>query len=64
VWQQVFDMTTPPEAESRREKFERHAHECLDLVTHSTDPKIRATFAAMAKAWLMLAEEIKAENCN
>jgi hypothetical protein len=48
-------MTT--HTETRREEFERHAHECLDLVTHSTDPKIRATFVTMASTWVTLANE-------
>ena len=47
--------------ESRREQFERHAHECLDLVTHSTDLNVRVTFTGMAEAWLKLANEISAE---
>jgi hypothetical protein len=38
--------------------FERHAHECLDLVTHSNDPAIRATFTAIATTWLMLAGKV------
>jgi hypothetical protein len=44
--------------ESRREEFERHAEECLDLVTHSCDPALRATFIAMAAAWLQLARQL------
>jgi hypothetical protein len=48
--------------ESRRERFERHAHECLDLVTHSTDLNVRATFSGMAEMWLKLANEIPAEH--
>jgi hypothetical protein len=47
-----------PVEESRREKFERHARECLDLVVHSFDPVIRATFTAMATTWLELAQEL------
>jgi hypothetical protein len=30
-----------PATETRRETFERHARECLDLVTHSFDPMLR-----------------------
>jgi hypothetical protein len=47
-------MTT--HKETRREECERHAHECLDLATHSTNPKTRATFITMAQSWLTLAE--------
>jgi hypothetical protein len=46
-------MTTLPE--SKREQFERHAAECLDLVKSSSEPENRATFIAMAAAWLKLA---------
>ena len=49
-------MQAPPE--SRQELFERHARECLDLVTHSNDPAIRATFTAIATTWLMLAGKV------
>lgn len=42
--------------ETRREECERHAHECLDLAMHSTDPGTRATFITMAQSWLTLAE--------
>jgi hypothetical protein len=48
-------MTTSDE--TRREECRRHAHECLDLVAHSTDPKIRKTFVEMAATWLKLADE-------
>jgi hypothetical protein len=44
--------------ETVREECQRHAHECLDLVAHSTNPKTRTTFAAMAATWLKLAREI------
>jgi hypothetical protein len=44
--------------ETVREECQRHAHECLDLVTHSTNPKTRATFIAMASTWLKLAREM------
>ena len=47
-----------PVSESRREKCERHARECLELVTHSVDPWILATFTAMAATWLELAQEL------
>ena len=43
--------------ETRREECERHAQECLDLATHSTNPKSRATFITMVQSWLMLAEQ-------
>jgi len=46
----LFCLTTLPE--SKREQFERHAAECLDLLKSSSDPKKRATFIAMAAAWL------------
>jgi hypothetical protein len=42
--------------ETKREECERHAHECLDLATHSANPKSRATFVTMAQTWLKLAE--------
>jgi hypothetical protein len=51
-----------PCGESRQERFDRHAHECLDLVTHSTDLNVRATFTGMAEMWLKLANEIPAEH--
>jgi hypothetical protein len=44
--------------ESKREQYERHADECLNLVKFSRDPAIRATFTAMAATWLALAEEV------
>jgi hypothetical protein len=44
--------------ETVREECQRHAHECLDLVAHSTNTKTRATFAAMAATWLKLAREM------
>jgi hypothetical protein len=44
--------------ETRNELFERHGHECLDLVKHSRDPELRATFTAMAMTWLMLAGKV------
>jgi hypothetical protein len=47
-----------PATETRREQFERHARECLDLLTHSFDPTVRATFTAMAATWLELAQEL------
>jgi hypothetical protein len=47
-----------PVEEGRREKFERQARECLDLVTHSFDPVIRATFTAMAATCLELAQAL------
>jgi hypothetical protein len=50
-WAQAFFMTALPE--SKREQFERHAAECLDLA--SSDPEKHATFIAMAAAWLKLA---------
>jgi hypothetical protein len=43
--------------ETKREECERHAHECLDLATHSVNPKTRASFITMAEAWVKLAEE-------
>jgi hypothetical protein len=43
--------------ETKRQEYERHAHECLDLVKHSTNAKTRATLIAMAEAWMKLAEE-------
>jgi hypothetical protein len=46
-------MTALPE--SKREQFERHAAECLDLVKSCSDPEKHATFIAMAAAWLKLA---------
>jgi hypothetical protein len=49
----LFCLTTLPE--SKREQFKRHAAECLDLLKSSSDPKKRATFIAMAAAWLKLA---------
>jgi hypothetical protein len=49
-------MTKLPE--SRHEQLARHAHECLDLVTNSTDSATRITFAAMAVTWLKLAHEV------
>ena|ERR1700704_7044427 len=48
----------PMPPETRNQVFERHAHECLDLVTHSHDTAIRATFIAMATTWLMLAGKV------
>ena len=45
-------------AERNREEYKHYAQACLDLVTHSTDPATRATFTAMALAWLKLAGEI------
>jgi hypothetical protein len=42
-----------------RERCEQHADECLDLVIHSTDGKIRTIFTPMPKAWSTLAEEIE-----
>jgi hypothetical protein len=47
-------MTT--HQETKREQCERHALECLDLATHSTNPKTRATFMTLAQSWLKLAE--------
>jgi hypothetical protein len=43
--------------ETKREECERHAHECINLATHSTNPKSRAAFLTMAQTWLKLAEE-------
>jgi hypothetical protein len=48
-------------AQRNREEYERYARACLDLVTHSTDPATRATFTAMALAWLKLAGWIMEE---
>jgi hypothetical protein len=52
-WAHAFCMTALPE--SKREQFERHAAECLDLVKSCSDPEKHATFIAMAAAWLKLA---------
>jgi hypothetical protein len=54
-------MTSTPE--SRREQYDRHAAECLNLVKFSRDPAVRATFTAMAATWLMLAEEASPNGC-
>ena len=48
-------------SESTREKYNRYAQECIELVKHSSDPIIRTTFIAMASAWLSLAKEIVPE---
>jgi hypothetical protein len=51
-------MRMTVQKETEREECQRHAHECLDLVEHSTNSKTRATFAAMAATWLKLAREM------
>lgn len=43
--------------ETRHDRFERHARECLDMVTRSSDPEIRTFLRTMAAEWLKLAEE-------
>jgi len=47
----LFCLITLPQG--KREQFD--AAECLDLLKSSSDPKKRATFIAIAAAWLKLA---------
>jgi hypothetical protein len=54
-WAHAFLYDHAPLPESKREQFERHAAECLDLVKSCSDPEKHATFIAMAAAWLKLA---------
>jgi hypothetical protein len=43
--------------ESERALCERRAAECLDVLDLSRDPRVRASFKALALAWLTLAKK-------